>query len=128
MRINLIKVFILKNIYIFYVNINFYLSSYKNYLSSKKYVNELFHFDIFNFIFNIDIRLNYRIFFDFIKDKNKNFYVYFDIYKYEVLSAFKSFKLNIEYSDFIIERIRNNKNTIIKNKIFNNYRYDYKIE
>ena len=94
----------------------------------KKYVNKLFYFDIFNFIFNIDIRLNYRILFNFIKNKNKKFYIYFNIYKYEVFSAFKSFKLNIEYNDFIIKRIRNNKNLIIKNKVFNDYRYDYKIE
>ena len=71
MRINLIKIFILKHIYIFYVNIKFYLLSYKNYLSLEKYINELFYFDIFNFIFNIDIRLNYRILFNFIKYKNK---------------------------------------------------------
>ena len=117
----MIKVFILKDIYIFYVNINFYLLFYKNYLSPKKYVNELFYFNIFNFIFNIDIRLNYRILFNFIKNKNKKFYIYFNIYKHEAFNAFKSFKLNIEYSDFIIKRIYNNKNSIIKNKIFNNY-------
>ena len=124
----MIKVFILKDIYIFYVNINFYLLFYKNYLSPKKYVNELFYFNIFNFIFNIDIRLNYRILFNFIKNKNKKFYIYFNIYKYKILNAFKSLKLNIEYNDFIIKRIRNNKDLIVKNKIFNNYRYDYKIE
>ena len=128
MRINLIKTFILKDIYIFYVNVKFYLLSYKNLLSLKKYVNELFYFNIFNFIFNIDIRLNYRILFNFIKYKNKKFYIYFNIYKYEVLSVFKSLKLNIEYNDFIIKRIYNNKNLIVKNKIFNNYRYNYKIE
>ena len=118
----------MKNIYIFYVNIKFYLLFHKGHLLSGKYVNKLFYFDIFNLIFDIGIRLNYRILFDFKKDKNKKFYIYFDIYKYEIFSAFKSFKLNIEYNDFIIKRIRNNKNLIIKNKVFNDYRYDYKIE
>ena len=88
---NLIKAFILKDIYIFFVNAKFYLLFYKGYLSLRKYINELFYFDIFNFIFNIDIRLNYRILFNFIKNKNKFFYIYFNIYKYEILSAFKSF-------------------------------------
>ena len=128
MRINLIKAFILKDIYIFYVNVKFHLLFYKDHLSLRKYVNKLFYFDIFNLIFNIDIRLNYRILFNFIKNKNKKSYIYFDIYKYEVLNAFKSFKFNIEYNDFIIKRIRNNENSIIKNKVFNNYRYDYKIK
>ena len=118
---NLIKAFILKNIYISYVNVKFHLLSYKDHLSLEKYVNKLFYFDIFNFIFNIDIRLNYRILFNFIKNKNKKSYIYFNIYKYEVFNVFKSFKLNIEYNDFIIKRIRNNKNLIIKNKIFNDY-------
>ena len=87
----------------------------------RKYVNEIFYFDIFNFIFNIDIRLNYRILFNFIKNKNKKSYIYFNIYKYEVFSVFKFLKLNIKYNDFIIKRIRKNKDTIIKNKTFNNY-------
>ena len=121
MRINLIKVFILKNVYIFYVNVKFYLLSYKDYLSLKKYVNKLFYFNIFNFIFDIDIRLNYRILFNFMKNKNKKFYVYFNIYKYKILSVFKFLKLNIEYNNFIIKRIRNNENIIIKNKVFNDY-------
>ena len=127
-KINLIKNFILKDIYIFYVNIKFYLLSYKGYLSLEKYVNELFYFDIFNPISNIDIRLNYRILFNFIKNKNKKFYIYFNIYKYKAFNAFKSLKLNIKYNDFIIKRIRNNENSIIKNKVLNNYRYDYKIK
>ena len=113
----MIKAFILKDIYISYINVKFHLLLYKNYLLLKKYVNELFHFDIFNFISKIDIRLNYRILFNFIKNKNKKSYVYFNIYKYKTLNAFKSLKLNIEYNDFIIKRIRNNKNfinTIIK--------------
>ena len=117
----MIKAFILKDIYIFYVNVKFYLLFYKDYLSSKKYVNKLFYFDIFNFIFNIDIRLNYRILFNFMKNKNKFFYIYFNIYKYEVFNVFKFLKLNIKYNNFIIKRIRNNKNSIVKNKIFNNY-------
>ena len=128
MRINLIKASILKDIYIFYINVKLYLLSYKDYLSSEKYVNELFYFDIFNLIFNIDIRLNHRILFNFIKNKNKKFYIYFNIYKHETLNAFKSLKLNIEYNNFIIKRIRNNEDIIVKNKIFNNYQYDYKIE
>ena len=128
MRINLIKVFILKDIYIFCVNVKFYSLSHKNHLSLRKYVNELFYFDIFNFIFDIDIRLNYRILFNFMKNKNKRFYVYFNIYKYEVFSVFKFLKLNIEYSDFIIKRIYNNEDSIVKNKIFNNYQYNYNIE
>ena len=111
----------MKNIYIFYVNIKFYLLFYKDHLSKKKYVNELFYFNIFNLISNIDIRLNYQILFNFIKNKNKKSYVYFNIYKYKNFNAFKSLKLNIEYNDFIIKRIRNNKNSIIKNKIFNDY-------
>ena len=121
MRINLIKVFILKNVSIFYVGVKLYLLFYKSYLSLKKYINELFYFDIFNFIFNIDIRLNYRILFNFIKNKNKKSYIYFNIYKYEIFNAFKVFKLNIEYNNFIIKYIRNNENSIVKNKIFNNY-------
>ena len=117
----MIKVFILKDIYIFCVNVKFYLLFYKNYLSLKKYVNELFYFDIFNFIFNINIRLNYRILFNFIKNKTKKSYIYFNIYKYKAFNAFKSFKLNIEYSDFIIKRIYNNEDIIVKDKNFNDY-------
>ena len=56
---NLIKISILKDIYIFYVNAKFHLLSYKDYLSLEKYVNELFYFNISNLISNIDIRLNY---------------------------------------------------------------------
>ena len=97
-------------------------------MSPRKYINELFYFNIFNSISNINIRLNYRILFNFTKNKNKKFYIYFDIYKYKTFNAFKSFKLNIKYNEFIIKYIRNNENTIIKNKIFNDYRYNYKIK
>ena len=59
--------------------------------------------------------------FNFIKNKYKKFFIYFNIYKYKIFNAFKSFKLNIEYNKFIIKHIYNNKNIIIKNKIFNDY-------
>ena len=111
----------MKNTYILYINIKLHLLSHKSYLSIKKYINKLFYLNIFNFIININIYLNHRILFNFIKNKNKKSYIYFNIYKYKAFNVFKSFKLNIEYNDFIIKRIRNNENTIIKNKIFNNY-------
>ena len=53
--------------------------------------------------------------FKFIKNVNKRFYVYFNIYKNEVFIVFKLFKINIKYNDFIIKRIYNNENIVIKN-------------
>ena len=44
MEINLIKAFILKDTYIFYIDVKLYLLFYKGYLLLRKYVNELFHF------------------------------------------------------------------------------------
>ena len=38
----------LKNVYIFYINLNFYLLFYKEHLIFDKYVNELFYFNIFD--------------------------------------------------------------------------------
>ena len=93
----------------------------------NKYINELFHFDIFDFILNVNIRLNYRIMFKFIKDVNKRFYVHFDAYKNEIFNIFKSFKINMKYNDFIIKRIHSDENIVIKNQIFNNFKYDYEI-
>ena len=66
--------------------------------------------------------------FKFIKNVNKRFYIYFDIYKNNVFNVFKSFKVNIKYNNFIIKRIYNNKNIVIKNQIFNNFKYDYEIK
>ena len=109
------------------MNLNLHSLSYKNYLTLEKYINKLFYFDIFDSILEKEIRVNYRLLFDFIKNKNKKFYIYFDTYKDEVLSIFKSLKINVEYNDNIIKRIRNNEDIIIKNKVFNDYRYDYKI-
>ena len=63
-----------------------------------------------------------------MKNVNKRFYIYFDIYKNEVFNVFKSFKINIKYNDFIIKRIHNNENIVIKNQIFNNFKYDYEIK
>ena len=66
--------------------------------------------------------------FKFIKNVNKRFYIHFDIYKNETFNIFKLFKINIKYNDFIIKRIYNDENIIIKNQIFNNFKYDYKIK
>ena len=110
------------------MSLNLHSLFYKNYLTSKKYINKLFYFDIFDFILEKEIRVNYRLLFDFIKNKNKKFYIYFDTYKDEALNIFKSLKVNVEYNDNIIKRIRSNEDIIIKNKVFNNYRYDYKID
>ena len=110
------------------MNLNLHSLSYKNYLTLEKYINKLFYFDIFDSILEKEIRVNYRLLFDFIKNKNKKFYIYFNTYKDEVLNIFKSLKVNIEYNDNIIKRIYSNEDTIIKNKVFNDYRYDYKIE
>ena len=63
--------------------------------------------------------------FKFIKNVNKKFYIHFDIYKNEV---FKLFKINVKYNNFIIKRIYNNENIIIKNQIFNNFKYNHKIK
>ena len=56
---NLFKSSTLENVYIFYIKLNFYSLFYKKHLILDKYVNELFHFDIFNFILNVNIRLNH---------------------------------------------------------------------
>ena len=52
--------------------------------------------------------------FKFIKNVNKRFYIHFDIYKNKAFNIFKSFKINIKYNDFIIKRIYNNENIVIK--------------
>ena len=80
----------------------------------NKYINELFHFDIFDFILNVNIYSNYRIMFKFIKNVNKRFYIHFDAYKNKVFNIFKLFKINVKYNDFIIKRIYNNENIVIK--------------
>ena len=116
-----------KDVYIFYVKLNFHFLFYKEHLIFDKYVNKLFYFDIFNFILNVDIRSNYRIIFKFIKNVNKKNCIYFNIYKNEILNIFKSLKINVKYNNFIIKRIYNNKDIVIKNQIFNNFKYDYKI-
>ena len=126
-KINLFEISTLKDIYVFYVKLNLHSLFYKKHLISNKYINELFHFDIFNLISNIDIRLNYRMMFKFIKNVNKRFYIHFDAYKNETLNIFKLFKINIKHNDFIIKHIHNDKNIIIKNQIFNNFKYNYKI-
>ena len=84
---------------------------------------KLFYFNIFDSILEKEIRVNYRLFFDFIKNKNKKFYIYFDIYKNEALSTFKFLKVNVKYNNNIIKRIYNNEDIIIKNKVFNDYKY-----
>ena len=66
--------------------------------------------------------------FKFIKNVNKRFYIYFDIYKNKTFNIFKLFKINIKNNDFIIKRIYNDENIVIKNQIFNNFKYDYKIK
>ena len=53
--------------------------------------------------------------FKFIKNVNKKFYIHFDIYKNEIFNVFKLLKINVKYNDFIIKRIYNNKNIVIKN-------------
>ena len=53
--------------------------------------------------------------FKFIKNVNKRFYTYFDIYKYKAFNVFKLFKINVKYNNFIIKRIYNNENIVIKN-------------
>ena len=66
--------------------------------------------------------------FKFIKNVNKRFYIYFDIYKNKTFNIFKLFKINVKNNDFIIKRIYNDENIVIKNQIFNNFKYDYKIK
>ena len=127
-KINLFKFSTFEDVYIFYIKLNFYSLSYKEYLIFNKYVNELFYFDIFDFILNVNIYSNYRIMFKFIKNVNKFFYIYFDIYKNKAFNIFKSLKINVKYNDFIIKRIYNDENIVIKNQIFNNFKYDYKIK
>ena len=110
------------------MKLNFYSLFYKEHLILDKYINELFYFDIFDFISSVDIRSNYRIMFKFIKNVNKKSYIHFDVYKNKVFNIFKLLKINIKYNDFIIKRIYNNENIVIKNQIFNNFKYDYKIK
>ena len=52
--------------------------------------------------------------FEFIKNVNKRFYIYFDTHKNEIFNIFKLFKINIKYNNFIIKRIYNDENIIIK--------------
>ena len=125
---NLFKFSTFEDVYIFYIKSNFHSLFYKKYLIFDKYINELFYFDIFNFISNVDIYLNYRMMFEFIKNVNKRFYIYFDIYKNETFNIFKSFKINVKYNNFIIKRIYNNENIVIKDQIFDNFKYDYEIK
>ena len=87
-KMNLFKVSTFEDVYIFCVKSNFHFLFYKRYLNFDKYVNELYYFNIFNFISNIDIRSNYQILFKFIKNVNKRFYIYFDIYKNEIFNIF----------------------------------------
>ena len=77
-KMNLFKFSTLEDVYIFYIKLNLYSLFYKEHLIFDKYVNKLFYFDIFDFILNVNIRLNYQIMFKFIKDVNKRFYIYFD--------------------------------------------------
>ena len=51
----------------------------------------------------------------FIKNVNKRFYIHFEIYKNNIFNIFKLIKINIKYNDFIIKRIYNDENIIIKN-------------
>ena len=124
---NLFKISTFKNVYIFYIKLNLHSLSHKKHLIFDKYINKLFHFDIFDLILSVNIRLNYRIIFEFIKDVNKRFYVHFDAYKDETLNVFKSLKINVKHNDFIIKRIYNDEDIVIKNQIFNDFKYDYKI-
>ena len=52
--------------------------------------------------------------FKFIKNVNKFFYIYFDIYKNKVFNIFESFKINVKYNNFIIKRSYNDENIVIK--------------
>ena len=124
---NLFKISTFENVYVFCVKLNLHFLLYKKHLIFNKYINELFHFDIFDFISNVDIRLNYRIMFKFIKNVNKRFYIHFDVYKNEILNVFKSLKVNVKHNNFIIKRIYNDENIVIKNQIFNDFKYDYEI-
>ena len=117
----------LENAYISYIRSNLHSLSYKGYLFSRKFINKLFHFNIFSLILDISIRLNYYILFSFIENKNKKFYIYFNIYKDKVLSIFKLLKYIIKYNNYVIKRLYSNKNIVVKNKAFNNYRYNYNI-
>ena len=126
-EINLFKSLTLENVYIFYIRSNLYLLFHKKHLILNKYVNELFHFDIFDFISSVDIRSNYRIMFEFMKNVNKKSYVHFDAHKNKAFNVFKSFKINVKYDDFIIKRIYNDENIVIKDQIFNNFKYDHEI-
>ena len=53
--------------------------------------------------------------FEFIKKINKKCYIHFDIYKNKTFNVFKLFKINVKYDNFIIKRIYNDENIIIKN-------------
>ena len=113
-KMNLFKFSTLENVYVFYVRLNLYSLFYKKHLILDKYVNELFYFDIFDLISSVDIRSNYRIIFEFIKNVNKKSYIHFDAYKNKAFNVFKLFKINVKYNDFIIKRIYNNENIVIK--------------
>ena len=65
--------------------------------------------------------------FKFIKNDNKRSYIHFDAYKNKIFNVFKLFKINIKYINFIIKRIYSDEDIVIKNQIFNNFKYDYKI-
>ena len=113
-KTNLFKSSTLEDVYIFYIKLNFHSLSHKEHLNFDKYINELFYFNIFNFISSVDIRSNYRIMFKFIKDVNKRSYIHFNVYKNKVFNVFKSFKINVKYNDFIIKRIYNDEDIVIK--------------
>ena len=66
--------------------------------------------------------------FKFIKNVNKRFYIHFDAHKNKTFNTFKLFKINMKYNNFIIKRIYNDENIIIKNQIFNNFKYDHEIK
>ena len=104
-----------ENVYVFCVKSNLHSLSYKEHLIFDKYVNALFYFDIFDLILNMNIYSNHRMMFEFIKNVNKRFYIHFDAYKNEIFNVFKSFKINVKYNNFIIKRIYNNENIVIKN-------------
>ena len=58
-KINLFKFSTLENVYVSYIKLNLYSLFHKKHLILDKYINELFYFDIFNFILNVDIYSNY---------------------------------------------------------------------
>ena len=58
-KINLFKFSTLEDVYILYIKSNFYLLSHKEHLTFDKYINELFYFNIFDFISSVDIYSNH---------------------------------------------------------------------